>query len=178
MSLNQVAELGGTNKRGGIIAGGYEPSEDGVPVPTKARKRATTAAITKGEVITIAKTGADRGKIRTAVAGDFGPFGMAWLDKAVNDTRVEFISREGVVCYLIADGTISPGMPVMATTGGKVIEVDEGTNTSIFDMEAAIVGYCEGKAIEVSKRASGTETPSVAVQGDIVAVKMTNTGVV
>lgn len=177
MSLNQSAQVG-VEGYGGILAGGYEPSEDGAPVTTKARKRATTAAITKGQVITIAKTGSDRGKIRTATAGDFGPFGMAWKDKASNDTRVEFISKEGVVVYLVADGTISPGMPVIPTTAGKVIEADEGTNTTLFDLEAAIVGYCEGKAVEVSKRASGTETPSVAVQGDIVAVKLTNTGVV
>lgn len=177
MSLNQNAQVGVAGF-GGILAGGYEPSEDGVPVTTKARKRATSATIDQGAVITIVKTGGDRGKIRTAVAGDFKPFGMAWKPKESGDTRVEFISKEGAVVYLIADGPIEPGMPVIPTTGGKVIEADEGTNTTLFDLEAAICGYCEGKAVEVSKRASGTETPSAAAQGDIVAVKLVNTGVV
>lgn len=175
MSLNQAAQVG-VEGYGGILLGNYEPSEDGVPVPTKARKRATTAAIVKGQVLTIVKTGADKGKIRTAVSGDFGPFAMAWKDKALNDTRVEFISRDGFVGYVEAGGTIAPGMPVVTANGGKVVEAD--VSSTVFDDDNMIVGYCEGKAIEVSKRASGTETPSSASNGDIVAVKFTYTGVV
>lgn len=173
MSLNQSAEVGAAGF-GGIIAGQYEPLS--VPVVTKTSNNATAAAINRGDVITVVKTGADRGKIRAATSGDEGPFGMAFSAKASSATRVEYVSmQQGFIGYVIADGAIKAGQNVIvstATDGQVVAEVTSETVTGAADL---IVGTYEGKAIEVSKRGSGAFVPSDAADGDIVAVAFAST---
>lgn len=172
MSLNQSAEVGVAGF-GGIIAGQYEPLT--VPVVTKTSNNATAPAISRGDVITVVKTGSDRGKIREAVSGDEGPFGMAFSDKAVNATRIEYISmQQGFIGYVIADGAIKAGQNVIvASTAGQVIA--EVTSETVTGAQDLIVGTFEGKAIEVSKRGSGKFVPSDAADGDIVAIAFAST---
>lgn len=172
MSLNQTAPVGAAGL-GGIIVGQYEPAS--VPVESKTSKLATAPALTRGQVITIDKTGATRGQIRVATYPDFGPFGMVYKDKALNETRVEFISQRGVIVYLKSDGAIKPGMPVKPspTTPGEVVEaVLSGTAPDDVD---EIVGIYISKGIEVAKSNSGTEVPSDAADGDIIRVRLAGT---
>lgn len=170
MSLNQSAPLQGVNTGfGGQAAGQYEPLS--VPVTTKTAFRAVTGVITRGDIITVAKGGADAGKIRIATSGDVGPFGMCYKDKASSDPRIEFISMQaGFIGYVTADGAIKPGESVICSTstdGQVVAEISTGTVTGDADN---VVGTYISKAIEVSKSGSGVYVPSNAADGDIIRV--------
>lgn len=172
MSLNQTAEVGVAGF-GGVLAGQYEPLA--VPVTTKTSNRKVTGALVRGDIITTQKSGANEGKIRKAVSGDVGPFGMVFTDAAANDTRVEFISmQQGFIGYVVADGAIKPGDNVIvASTGGQVIA--EAATATAVGSDMLVVGTYISKGIEVAKSGSGTEVPSDAADGDIVRVAFAST---
>lgn len=171
MSLNQSAPVGAAGY-GGVLAGQYEPLT--VPVRTKTSYSAVTGTLTRGQVITVAKGGADKGKIRVATTNDVGPFGMVYRDKASSDVRVEYISmQEGFIGYLVADGAIVSGEGVVCTTAGKVVaEISSGTVTQGAD---ELVGTFLSKATEVSKSGSGVYRPSDAAQNDVIRVVFAGT---
>ena len=174
MSLNQSAEVGVAGF-GGILPGQYEPLA--VPVTTKTSFNAAAAALVRGNIITTQKFGATRGQIRIATADDEGPFGMVFADKAVNDTRVEYISmQQGFIGYVIADGAIKPGQNVIVSTStdGQV-EAEITTATVTADRDK-IVGTFISKGVEVSKSGSGSFVPSDAADGDIIRVAFASTG--
>lgn len=175
MSLNQTAPLQGANTGyGGQAMGQYEPLS--VPVTSKTAYRAVTGVISRGHVITIAKGGADDGKIRIATSGDIGPFGMCYKDKASSDVRVEFISAQiGFIGYLKADGAIKPGASVKpsTSTNGEVVAAVVGGTAD--DSSDEIVGTFISKADEVSKSGSGVYVPSDAADGDIIRVAFAGT---
>jgi hypothetical protein len=172
MSLNQEASVGVAGY-GGQLAGQYEPLS--VPVTTKTSANAVSAAINRGDVITVEKFGADQGKIRKAVADDIGPFGMAFSDKASGDTRIEYVSLQlGFIGYLTADGAIKPGQAVVvASTDGRVEA--ELTSETVTQDSDELVGTYISKAIEVSKSTSGVYVPSDAAQDDVVRVAFAST---
>lgn len=170
MSLNDTAELQGANTGfGGVAKGQYEPLT--VPVFTKtSAKKLTGASIARGDLITTQKSGADVGKIRKAVSGDVGPFGMCFTDAGTNDTRIEYISMQsGFIGYLVADGAIVPGQQVIvASTAGQVIA--EAASATATGSNLKVVGTYISKAIEVSKSGSGVYVPSDAANDDIVRI--------
>jgi hypothetical protein len=175
MSLNQTAPLQGANVGfGGQAAGQYEPLS--VPVTSKTSNRAVVGVISRGDVITVDKGGANAGKIRIATSGDVGPFGMAYKSKLSADTRIEFVSLQvGFIGYLVADGAIKPGesvIPSTSTDGQVVAEIASGTVVGTSD---EVVGTFISKADEVSKSTSGTEVPSDAADGDIIRVAFAST---
>ena len=172
MSLNDTAELQGANTGfGGVAKGQYEPLT--VPVFTKtSAKKLTGASIDRGDLITTVKQvgHADIGKIRKAVSGDVGPFGMCFTDAGTNDTRIEYISMQsGFIGYLVADGPIKPGAQVIvASTAGQVIT--EAASATVTGSNLKVVGTYISKAIEVSKSGSGVYVPSDAADDDIVRI--------
>ena len=173
MSLNQSAEVGVAGF-GGILPGQYEPLT--VPVYTRTSFNATAPALVRGDVITVEKIGATRGQIRIATSGDEGPFGMVFTDKALNDTRVEYISMQaGFIGYVIADGAIKPGQNVIVSTATDGQVEAELTTATVTGAQDLIVGTYLSKGIEVSKSGSGAFVPSDAADGDIVRVEFAGT---
>jgi hypothetical protein len=166
MSLNQAAPVG-TAGYGGVFAGQYEPIGE---VRSRSSGNAGTAAIARGELITIVKTGGTKGKFRTAVAGDTTPFAMAIEDKALNGTRVVYVSQPGIKVYLIADGAITPGMPVVATAAGKVVEAVPSDVSTAPDSAEEYVGVYLKKAVDVTGL-DGVSIPADAAQNDIVVIE-------
>lgn len=174
MSLNQSAEVGVAGY-GGVIAGQYEPLT--VPVFTKtSNNKLTGTALTRGNVITVEKFGANQGKIRIATSGDEGPFGMVFSDAASSDTRVEYISmQQGFIGYIISDGAIKPGQNVIVSTSTNGQVEAEVTTATVTGAQDLIVGTYISKGVEVSKSGSGVYTPSDAADGDIIRVAFAST---
>lgn len=164
MSFNQAAPLQGAEVGfGGTAAGQFEPIGE---VRVRSRKMATTPAILRGQVVAIDKSGGNKGKIRTAVAGDLPPYGMAVEDKALNALTVRYISQEGVFVNVVASGAIAPNMPVTPDTGGKVKEA--GTTDPVF-------GYFIKLAAAVTD-ADGVSVTAAAVLNDVITVVTDNGG--
>jgi hypothetical protein len=150
----------------GVAAGQIESV--GEPLTETDSNATNTQAFTAGNVLA-----RDTGtlKWRKCTSGDIGPFVVCTKDKAETDTRVEFVRRQGVQVYVIADGAINPNsyvMPATATDGQVIAFADAGT-TGTKDNQR--IGIYLKRAAYVSE-GHGSQAKVACADADIIKIEL------
>lgn len=153
----------------GIAAGQIESV--GEPLAETDNNAINTQAFTAGNVLA-----RDLGtnKWRKCTSGDIGPFAVATKDKAETATRHEFVRRQGVQVYVIADGAIQPNnyvMPSTATDGQVQAFSNTDTTGSTGGSSGQRIGMYLKRAIYVPE-GHGSQTKVAAANDDIIKIEL------
>lgn len=150
----------------GVVAGQIESV--GEPLTETDNNAINTQAFLQGDVIC---RDTQTGKWRKCTSGDVKPFAVATKAKATAATRHEFVRRQGVQVYVVADGAIPPNARVKPSTGadGVVVAKDDSASTSTGEQQ--VIGIYLKRAKNVPE-GHGSVTKVAAAQNDIIKIEL------
>lgn len=123
-------------------------------------KVATTAVITRGQII----TGDGGTGLKACAATDKGPIYLANKGKALNETTVDALWGDDVIFYCIGSGVIPADADLECAAGGK-LAVSAGTNPIV------------ARYVKHGTLSNDPVTPlAAAADGDVIGVRFYNQG--
>lgn len=126
-----------------------------------------TEAFEKGDILFVAKSGGDSGKMKRATSADNGPFYFCKEAKAMTDTKVYVLFQAGQRVSVVTDDTLTPLCRVKAgTTPGRVMKLVEGT-----DSTDKVVGTYQFISANIPQGGAGTALTN-ATAGTVIDIDL------